>query len=124
MQPVLRVLFFLPAVALCVSLTACRSEESASPETVTFVATAYALDGITKSGSTSRRGTVAADPEVLPLGSVIRITGAGEYSGIYKVVDTGPKVQGRRIDIYMPDFREAREFGRREVAVEVIENAD
>jgi 3D (Asp-Asp-Asp) domain-containing protein len=101
-------------VALC-----CASARSAQGET--FVATAHSLEGRTASGTTSRPGTVAADPKVLPLGSRIRVQAAGAYSGDYTVVDTGPLVKGRRIDIYMRSNREARRFGRKRVKVQVLE---
>jgi len=64
---------------------------------------------------------VAADPDVLPIGSRIRIRRAGKYSGEYVVADTGGKIQGRRLDIYMPSERACREFGSRIVQVEVLE---
>jgi 3D (Asp-Asp-Asp) domain-containing protein len=57
----------------------------------------------------------------LPLGSRVRITGAGAYSGAYVVKDTGPAVKGREIDIYMRSGEEARKFGRRRVTVHVLE---
>lgn len=84
-----------------------------------FVATAYSLQGKTASGVLVRRGIVAADPSVLPIGSIIRLH-AGEYSGIYTVLDTGQKVRGRRLDIWLPDYDEAREFGCRKVRVQVL----
>ena len=64
---------------------------------------------------------MAADPSVLPLGSRIRVHGAGAYSGVYTVTDTGPAVNGHEIDIFMPDGAEAKRFGRRRVQVEILE---
>ena len=66
------------------------------------------------------RGTAAADPAVLPLGTVIRVAGAGPYSGQYLVKDTGNKVNGRHIDIYMPTVAEAKRFGRKRVSVFLV----
>jgi 3D (Asp-Asp-Asp) domain-containing protein len=40
--------------------------------------TAYCVSGTTKSGQQTRPGIVAADPRVLPLGSVIRVEGVSE----------------------------------------------
>lgn len=85
----------------------------------TFLATAYCLKGQTASGVTVRRGIVAADPKILPLGSVVRIQ-AGSYSGIYTVMDTGGAIKGRRLDIYIPTRKEAVVFGARKVKVEVL----
>ena len=81
-----------------------------------FRATAYCLKGRTASGSGVRRGIVAADPRVLPLGSRIQLS-AGSYSGTYTVSDTGGGIKGRRLDIWMPSCVEAVRFGSRGVMV-------
>jgi 3D (Asp-Asp-Asp) domain-containing protein len=85
-----------------------------------FVATAYCTKGLTASGAPVARGVVAADPDVLPLGTVIRITGAARYDGIYRVLDTGALVQRRHVDLYIADCAAARQFGRRSVHVVVV----
>ncbi|MCS6873056.1 MAG: 3D domain-containing protein [Pyrinomonadaceae bacterium] len=84
-----------------------------------FVATAYCLKGKTASGSYVRRGIIAADPRVLPLGSVVQIN-AGAYSGSYVVADTGGKIKGNKIDIWVSKCSEALRFGRRLVKLTVI----
>jgi 3D (Asp-Asp-Asp) domain-containing protein len=89
-----------------------------------FVTTAYSVSGITAKGTVTHEGIVAADPTVLPLGSVIRVSGAGAYSGVYAVTDTGSKVEGRKIDIYMPNTAEAKEFGKKHVTVSVLRTGD
>lgn len=63
---------------------------------------------------------MAADPSVLRLGSKIRVSGAGAYSGVYTVVDSGGGVKGNMIDIYMSSVGEAWKFGRRKVEVEIL----
>lgn len=85
----------------------------------TFLATAYCLKGQTASGVLVRRGIIAADPKILPLGSVVRLH-AGSYSGIYTVMDTGGAIRGQRIDIFLPTRAEAIRFGSRKIKVEVI----
>ena len=88
-----------------------------------FAATAYCDSGITKSGVRTRSGIIAADPDYLPVGSVVRVQEIGHhrYEGIYTVMDTGGLVRGRRIDLYMPDCEEAKEFGfRKRVLVRVL----
>ncbi|MBX3276715.1 MAG: 3D domain-containing protein [Acidobacteria bacterium] len=84
-----------------------------------FKATAYSLRGRTASGVQTRHGIVAADPEVLPLGSVVEIR-AGSYSGVYTVQDTGSRVKGNLVDVWMPSTTEARQFGRRTVKLQVL----
>lgn len=96
----------------------------ASTERTRFHATAYSIDGKTASGRHTREGIVAADPTVLPLGTRIRIHGAGAYDGEYTVTDTGRKIKGRDLDIYIADDAEAKRFGNKTVQVEVLEKGD
>jgi 3D (Asp-Asp-Asp) domain-containing protein len=84
-----------------------------------FQATAYALRGITASGIYVRRGVIAADPRVIPIGSVVQIVTPG-YSGIYTVQDTGRLIKGKIVDVWLPSTREARVFGRRSIKLHVI----
>lgn len=87
---------------------------------MTMRATAYTGHGRTASGKPVRRGMVAADPRVIPLGSKVRVKNAGRYSGVYRVEDTGGRIRGRKIDIYMPSRGAAKQFGRQTVKVEVL----
>ena len=84
-----------------------------------FRATAYCLQGRTASGGGVRRGIVAADPRVLPLGTRIQING-GAYSGTYTVADTGGAIKGRILDIWVPSCSEAIRFGRKTISVSVV----
>lgn len=84
-----------------------------------FRATAYSLRGRTASGIETKSGVVAADPRVLPLGSVVQIK-AGSYSGVYTVHDTGSAVKGNLVDVWMPSTKEARQFGRRTIRLQVL----
>jgi 3D (Asp-Asp-Asp) domain-containing protein len=93
------------------------------PATLYFTATAFSAEGTGASGKWSHPGTVAADRSVLPLNSRIRIY-AGKYSGEYTVEDTGNRVDGRHIDLYMPSRTEAKKFGRQRVKVVVLRYGD
>ena len=84
-----------------------------------FSATAYSLNGVTRSGAYVRRGVIAADPRIIPLGSVVQIT-AGKYSGVYTVLDTGRVIKGNIVDLWMPSYREAVNFGRQRVKVRIL----
>jgi 3D (Asp-Asp-Asp) domain-containing protein len=86
-----------------------------------FTATAYCKGTTTASGVNVRTGIAAADPDILPVGSVIQVDRLGDkYNGIYTIMDTGPKVQGRHIDIYMWSCHEALELGRRSMQLVVL----
>jgi 3D (Asp-Asp-Asp) domain-containing protein len=84
-----------------------------------FQATAYSLSGRTRSGAYTRRGVIAADPRVIPLGSVVQIKTPG-YSGVYTVHDTGKRIKGNIIDVWVGSGREARFFGRRQIKLHVL----
>ncbi|MGE3842828.1 MAG: 3D domain-containing protein [Vicinamibacterales bacterium] len=86
-----------------------------------FSATAYCRGKTTAAGTAARRGVAAADPDLLPVGSVVRVEAIEQqYRGIYTVMDTGPKVNGRELDIYIWNCDEAVRFGRRRVRVDVL----
>ena len=86
-----------------------------------FTATAYCKGTITASGVDPRTGVAAADPKLLPVGSVVTIaTDDPRHDGVYTVMDTGPQVQGRILDLYMWSCHEALAFGRRHVQVTVL----
>ncbi len=83
--------------------------------------TAYCQDGKTQSGVSTRTGIAAADPQWLPVGSVVRIEGlVTKYDGIYTVMDTGTKVEPRQLDLFLHDCDEAKEFGRRTAVVTIM----
>ena len=100
------------------NLPATKSDTGQAPQT--YTATAYSLPGRTASGKVVSRGVIAADPTVLPIGTRVRVE-AGSWSGEYEVADTGGAIKGRRIDIWTPTTREARQFGRRAVKLTVLQ---
>jgi 3D (Asp-Asp-Asp) domain-containing protein len=85
-----------------------------------FKATAYCKGITTTAGTPVQAGVAAADPGVLPVGSVVQLDSLPRYSGIYTVLDTGPSVQGRIVDLYMWSCNEALEFGRQDVRLTVL----
>ena len=106
-----------PASSAGINLTTPEKQDRAAPRT--FKATAYSLRGRTATGVKTKPGVIAADPRVLPLGSVVHVR-AGQYSGVYTVHDTGRLVKGNLVDVWLPSSREARTFGRRKVKLQVL----
>jgi 3D (Asp-Asp-Asp) domain-containing protein len=110
--------------SLHVASRAAEPEETATPAPgvrLRFTATAYCRGTTTASGVNVRSGIAAADPNLLPVGSVVRVERLGErYDGIYTVMDTGPKVHGRHLDIYIWNCDEALRLGRRPMQVTVL----
>lgn len=80
--------------------------------------------GITYSGVKVRHSilsTIAADPRVFPLGTILYIPGYGY--GI--VADTGSAIKGNKIDLYYTTKAQIyREWGKRNVRVFVVKKGD
>ncbi|MCX7780875.1 MAG: 3D domain-containing protein [Negativicutes bacterium] len=72
--------------------------------------------GLTFSGIPARRGLVAVDPRVIPLGTRLYIPGYG----LALAADTGGAIIGNKIDLCVEDEHEAWNFGRRMIKVYVI----
>jgi len=86
-----------------------------------FTATAYCKGETTASGVIVRTGVAAADSALLPVGTVVRIeTPNPRYNGVWTIMDTGPAVQGRVIDLYLWSCKEALAFGRRPIRLTVL----
>jgi 3D (Asp-Asp-Asp) domain-containing protein len=99
-----------------------KEEEEAEPagklgEAMIFESTAYTSYGTkTATGTTPRKGTVAVDPNVIPLGTKLYIEGYG-----YAVAeDTGGRIKGRIIDVYFESQAECVAWGRRSVKVRIV----
>ncbi len=90
-------------------------EDGVLPQQATFK--------VTRSGKLVEKWwTVAADPKLLPLGSIIYIPEFARYpgGGIFEVQDTGAVVKDNRVDIYVGDLPLALKMARREVKVYVL----
>lgn len=72
--------------------------------------------GITATGIIARRGVVAVDPDVIPLGTKVYIPGYGTAVA----ADTGGAIRGNKIDLCMESYGEAINFGRRSVDVYIL----
>lgn len=102
------------------------SDADSSGETMTMEATAYTAEctgcsGITATGKNlnNDRGAnvIAVDPDVIPLGSTVKVEGMGTY----EAADTGGAINNDRIDIHVPTKSDAFEFGRQDVEVTVVD---
>ncbi|MBE6051075.1 MAG: hypothetical protein E7214_10605 [Clostridium sp.] len=89
-------------------------------KTLTMEATAYALHSTTAMGMTPVRNpnglsTVAVDPSVIPLGSIVYVEGYGRAIAS----DTGSAIKNMKIDLYMNSEAECLAFGRKSVTVHI-----
>jgi len=76
--------------------------------------------GITYTGMKVRRGVVAVDPKVIPLGTRLYVEGYG----FAIAADTGSAIKGYRIDLYHDTYEEAMRYGRRKVKVYILADQD
>ena len=78
-------------------------------------AVAYYLPGRTALGVPVRRGVVAVDPQLIPLGTKLHVPGYGPSLA----ADVGTAIKGRIIDLWFPSTAPRREPGRRSVTITV-----
>jgi 3D (Asp-Asp-Asp) domain-containing protein len=95
------------------------SDAPKSGKKMVVEATAYTSSGgsRTADGSVPKRGIVAVDPSVIPLGTRMYIPGYGY--GVAR--DTGGAVKGNIIDVYMNSESECRQWGRRTVTITILD---
>ena len=78
-------------------------------------AVAYYLPGKTALGVPVRKGVVAVDPRLIPLGTKLHVPGYGSALA----ADVGYAIKGRIIDLWFPSTEMARAWGRRSVTITV-----
>ena len=85
-------------------------------EATAYTPTDGSWHGITASGIPARRGIVAVDPRVIPLGSRLYVSGYG----LALAADTGGDIVGNRIDVCIENSSEAWRYGRQPVKVYIL----
>ena len=87
-----------------------------------FEFTAYAYNsGSTATGTKPVEGrTIAVDPDIISLGSVVYVEGYG----VRIAEDTGAYIKGDRMDLYVEDWDAAKEFGRKKLQVVILERGE
>lgn len=74
-------------------------------------------DGITASGKVATEGrTIAADTDMYPIGTLLYLEGIGFRT----VEDRGGAIQGNKLDLFFASHKDALEFGRKTIKVEVV----
>lgn len=71
--------------------------------------------GQTASGSQARIGTVAADPKVLPIGTIVYVP---DY-GWGRVEDKGGAIKGNKIDLWYTNHAAAHKWGRKRIPIKI-----
>lgn len=78
--------------------------------------TAYCLQGYTARGTRVALGTIAVDPSVIPMGSLVYVKGYGWA----RALDTGGAIRGKFIDVWFPTLGQCYQWGSRPVEVVVF----
>jgi 3D (Asp-Asp-Asp) domain-containing protein len=122
MRPVLAAIVALTLSTVSLAEARPRVRRHQPPATMRMLATAYCDRGPTRSGVHAQPGVVAADIRRLPLGTRLRVLAPGQsYAGVYTVLDTGSKISGHDLDIFMTSCARARRFGKRPVQVRILD---
>jgi 3D (Asp-Asp-Asp) domain-containing protein len=66
---------------------------------------------------------VASDPNVIPMHSLVVVPGYAGGSAV-PVLDTGGAIKGKRLDVLLPSFQVAKDWGSRTLSVKVYEPID
>ena len=81
-------------------------------------ATAYCNDPITSTGKKPRPyHTLAVDPKIIPYGTRVYIP---EFNKVFIAEDCGGAIKGNRIDIYMNNEFECRQWGVRNITIIIL----
>ncbi|HVS73512.1 MAG TPA: 3D domain-containing protein [Phycisphaerae bacterium] len=72
---------------------------------------------------TNRGRLVAADPRLIPLHSLVAVPGYAHGVPV-PVLDTGGAIKGSRLDVLLPTFDQAKEWGTQLLSVRIYEPAD
>ncbi|MBY0223023.1 LysM peptidoglycan-binding domain-containing protein [Sporosarcina aquimarina] len=100
--------------------------EQATPKELTMTATAYTAycegcSGTTYTGQNLRTNpdqkVIAVDPEVVPIGSKVWVENYGEaIAG-----DIGGAIKGNKIDVFIPSYDRAMEWGVKQVKIRILD---
>ncbi|MEK4026125.1 3D domain-containing protein [Sporosarcina sp. FSL W7-1283] len=100
--------------------------EQSTPKELTMTATAYTAycegcSGTTYTGQNLRTNpdqkVIAVDPEVVPIGSKVWVENYGEaIAG-----DIGGAIKGNKIDVFIPSYDRAMEWGVKQVKIRILD---
>jgi 3D (Asp-Asp-Asp) domain-containing protein len=105
--------------------TSSKSTKLKVVKTITVTATAYTANckrcsGITATGINLKKHpnlkVISVDPRVIKLGTKVYVEGYG-----YAIAgDTGGAMRGNKIDIFVPSYKKAIQWGRKTVKVQIL----
>jgi 3D (Asp-Asp-Asp) domain-containing protein/peptidoglycan hydrolase CwlO-like protein len=75
-------------------------------------------DGVTATGLRARKGIIAVDPRLIPLGTKLYIEGYGQALA----ADTGGWIKGDRVDLCFDSLDECYRYGRKKIYIYLVED--
>ena len=132
-EPVKRIVEYGTAVVYTTS----RGESFRYKKVLDMKATAYTASfkdtgkhpghpqfGITYTGVRAKKGIIAVDPKVIPLGTKVYIEGVGSTPdyGYAVAADIGGAIKGNKIDLYMDGQETVDRWGVKKVRVYILYN--
>ena len=103
-----------------------NGDNASEGKTIHVASTAYTANcegcsGVTATGKDLSQNpdanVIAVDPNVIPLGSKVHVEGYGDAVA----ADTGGAINGKKIDVHMPNKEEANAWGTQDVEVTILD---
>jgi 3D (Asp-Asp-Asp) domain-containing protein len=89
-------------------------------EATAYTASCEGCSGVTSTGIDLQANpdakVISVDPSVIPLGSKVHVEGYGYATA----ADTGGAIQGNKIDVFIPDYTDAVQWGKKQVKVKLL----
>lgn len=90
-------------------------------QSTAYTASCKGCSGITKTGINLKKNpnvkVIAVDPKVIPLGTKVFVEGYGEaIAG-----DIGGAIKGNKIDVFISNYGQALQWGRKTVKVQILD---
>ncbi|RKQ33421.1 3D domain-containing protein [Oceanobacillus halophilus] len=102
------------------------SNEEPEGKKMTVKSTAYTAScdgcsGVTYTGVDLNKNpdakVIAVDPKVIPLGSEVYVEGYGYATA----ADIGSAIKGKRIDVFIPELSDAKDWGTRDLEITILD---
>ncbi len=121
------------AIAASAPASSVKSAKAPAPakkatyKEITVKATAYTASckgcsGITATGLNLKKNSglkvISVDPKIIPLGTKVYVPGYGEAVA----ADKGSSVKGNKIDVFIPNRKQALQWGSKTVKIKVYAN--
>ena len=106
---------FLLVLTLQVSSESMKKDKVGKFYTLDVEVTAYCQGTTTSRGTAVCWGSIAVDPQIIPYYSYMYVPGYGHGWAL----DTGGALNGNIIDVYMPNYNDCINWGRKYLTIKI-----